>query len=187
MALTLAGADDGTIRTMLLADLRGLFAAVPPDPDADPPVIGRAARDVLFTSEILAELHGRDDRPWPEFGRQAKPITGRQLAALLKPLGIATKHDVRRGKDHGKGYRAADFADAWKRYLDPVSMGDRVTTRGNAGDLVPPIGDKAGLDVTHPTPQKASETAACHPVTDEIPLPNGDDGGDPAWPVRERF
>ncbi|MGH7091421.1 MAG: DUF3631 domain-containing protein, partial [Stellaceae bacterium] len=129
-ALTLAGADDSeTARTMLLADLRELFAAEP--------------SGVLFSAEILAALHKRDDHPWPEY-RHGKPITGRQLATLLKPVGIATNNTVRRGTDHGKGYRAADFADAWVRYLTPLSIGDTVTTRTNLGDFASPIGDKAG-------------------------------------------
>jgi hypothetical protein len=75
VALTRAGADDAeTVRTMLLADLRELFAAEP--------------SGVLFTKEILGALAKRDDRPWPKW-KAGKPITNRQLAALLKPLEIA--------------------------------------------------------------------------------------------------
>lgn len=145
VALTLAGAEDAeTMRTMLLRDLRAMFEAVPADPNADPPVIARAAREVLFTSEILDDLHKRDDRPWPEWGKASKPITSRQLAALLKPLKISTNQTVRRGADHGKGYRAADFADAFARYATRLSIGDTVTPCTNPGDFAPPTGDKAG-------------------------------------------
>jgi Protein of unknown function (DUF3631) len=106
-AVTLArdGADDAeTVRTMLLADLRGIFADEP--------------SGVLFTAKVLDRLHGREDRPWPEY-RDGRPITARQMAALLRPLGITTNQTVRRGDTTSKGYRAADLADAWSQYLPP--------------------------------------------------------------------
>jgi len=89
VTLTREDADDGeTVRTMLLADLRKLFAS--------------EASGVLFTAEILKALHARDDRPWPEY-RSGRPITARQIAALLRPLGIATNQTIRRGAERGKG------------------------------------------------------------------------------------
>ena len=101
-ALAREGAEDGeTSRTLLLRDLRALFAAEP--------------RGVLLTAEILRELHARDDRPWPEY-RGGRPITARQMAALLRPVGISAG-TVRRGGQTAKGYRAEDMADAWSRYL----------------------------------------------------------------------
>jgi hypothetical protein len=109
VALTAAGADDAeTKRTMLLADLREQF-------DAEP-------SGVLFTREILDALHGRDDRPWPEYGRTGKPITGRQVAALLKPFEIPANKTVRRGSYTDKGYRREWFDDAFARYLPSPSV-----------------------------------------------------------------
>jgi putative DNA primase/helicase len=103
--LTRDGAEDAaTFPTMLLADLRELFAAEP--------------SGVLMTAEILAALHRREDRPWPEY-RRGKPITDRQMASLLKPFRVSPG-TVRRGATTGKGYRAADLEDAWARYLPPL-------------------------------------------------------------------
>jgi len=106
--LTREHADDsGAPGIMLLVDLRELF-------DRDP-------TGVLFTRGILTALHDREDRPWGEF-RQGRQMTPRQMAELLRPYGIPTNQTVRRGAHTGKGYRAADFADAWERYLPPREL-----------------------------------------------------------------
>jgi hypothetical protein len=108
-----------SIKEMLLNDLRKLFDTPLLEPDhklideifAEPP-------DVLFTKEILEGLKARDDRPWSEW-KEGNPITGPQLAKLLKPLGIPTNTTVRRGGRDGpaaKGYRRKDFTDVFDRY-----------------------------------------------------------------------
>jgi hypothetical protein len=102
-ALTIArdGAEDGeTARTMLLADLHEMFAREP--------------SGVLFRQGILGALDARDDRPWPEW-KNGKPITGRQVAVLLKPFGVATNQTVRRGANTDKGYRREWLDDAFAR------------------------------------------------------------------------
>jgi Protein of unknown function (DUF3631) len=122
-ALALAALDDAeSTRELLLADLRALFEPVLGDAAAEPPVVGRAARDVLFTSEILEALAQMVERPWPEFGKARKPISARQVAALLQPLGVLsnTVHRGQRGSKeyrHGQGYRRADLEDPFARYL----------------------------------------------------------------------
>jgi hypothetical protein len=57
-----------------------------------------------------------EDRPWAEYGRQAKPISKNQIARLLKSFGIrpGTKRD---GKETFKGYYRSQFEDAFARYL----------------------------------------------------------------------
>lgn len=107
--------DTGALGTLLLADLRELFAA--------------AQGGVLFTSEIVLALRDREDRPWGEYHR-GQPITPYQLAALLKPFGIPTNQTVRRGERTAKGYRAKDFVDTWARYLSPPGA----VTRSQAAD-----------------------------------------------------
>lgn len=157
VSLTREGADDvDTVRTMLLADLRELFAVEP--------------SSILFSREILPALAKREDRPWPEY-RHGKPITEHQLAALLKPLKISSK-SVRRGSDTAKGYRGEDLADAWVRYLPPSSADLSVTPSQPAESL----GISATLSVTRRThvtdakPPKATESATCDGVTDAVPL-----------------
>ncbi len=72
----------------------------------------------MFTHELVAKLVDRDDRPWPEFGKKRAPITGRQVAALLEPFGIKPYKDpLRRGAEHGRGYRREDLEDVFARYL----------------------------------------------------------------------
>jgi putative DNA primase/helicase len=68
------------------------------------------------TKTLITALCMDTERPWATYAR-GEPITDRQLAKLLKPFRIisATVHppDV----PHAKGYRRADFEDAWERYL----------------------------------------------------------------------
>lgn len=104
--LTADGEDSMSAGVLLLADLRELFACEP--------------SGVLFTREILKSLHADETRPWPEW-RNGKPITERQLAALLKPHGIKPK-TVRRGIETEKGYRFDWCAGAFARYLPPQSV-----------------------------------------------------------------
>jgi hypothetical protein len=118
----------------------------------------------------LAALTKREDRPWPE-NRGGRPITARQLAALLRPFGVAPK-TVRRGRDTDKGYRATDLADAWLRYLMPSASNLSVTP----SQLTESVGfstaksDTRRADVTDPKPRKAPESATCDGVTDAAPL-----------------
>jgi putative DNA primase/helicase len=151
VALARDGADDAeTVRTMLLADLRELFAGEP--------------TGMLYSIDILRELHGREDRPWPEF-RDGRPMTARQMAALLRPLGITTNQTVRRGMTTGKGYRAADLADAWSRYLPP----DSLVTRSQVPDSLGFDGKASvttGLNVTDRGDEDPSNSTSCDRVTD---------------------
>jgi hypothetical protein len=92
--------DAQAIEVILLADLRELFVDT----------------KVLFTEEILSALRSREDRPYAEFQR-GQPITSNQLANLLKPYGIRTNKNVRRGTVTRKGFKAEEFADVFARYL----------------------------------------------------------------------
>lgn len=75
-ALALSGGDTDeteSVRTLLLGDIRDMFAAT--DDDA------------LASADITAQLGRREDRPWSEW-KVGKPITPRQIATLLRPFGI---------------------------------------------------------------------------------------------------
>lgn len=72
---------------------------------------------VITTTDLLAALAAREDRPWPEWNG-GSPITASQLARLLKPFGIRPT-TIRIGTETAKGYRFADFDDAFARYLPP--------------------------------------------------------------------
>jgi len=139
---------------MLLSDLRELFAA--------------ERSGVLFTSEILAALHAREDRPWPEY-RRGKPMTPVQLAALLKPLKILSG-SVRRGELTNKGYAAKQFADAWARYLPACAP---VTTSQplEAAAFSTVTAATSGTRVTDHFSTKPAECLACDVVTAPTTVP----------------
>jgi uncharacterized protein DUF3631 len=112
VALAVSGdVTDESVGVSLLSDLRELFDSEPIEEDSD---AGR--HEVLFSSEIVAALVKREDRPWSEF-KNGKPITTRQVAAILKGFKIRTNATVRRGTKHDKGYRREWFGDAFRRYL----------------------------------------------------------------------
>ena len=155
-ALTRKGADDNeSTRVLLLADLRELFATEP--------------SGTLFTKEILDALHKRDDRLWPEYGRASKPISGRQVADLLKPLGIPTNKTVRRGADTDKGYRREWFDDAFARYLPPQLSVTRSQMRDSAAldDFASVTSERS---VTDTILKNVSISQGCDRVTAVIPL-----------------
>lgn len=77
------------------------------------------------TSDLLTALVDRDDAPAAEWWSRAlndhdTKGPARRLATLLKPYGIEpTKWGS--GKNTVRGYRRADFDDAWSRYLPPTA------------------------------------------------------------------
>lgn len=95
--------EDGSFRVLLLEDLRDIIG----DTDRVP------------TKDILAGLHDREERPWPEWGRDRKPMTARALAAALHPYGIKPTTARINGSEPIKCYTRESFEDAWARYLEP--------------------------------------------------------------------
>ena len=68
----------------------------------------------MHTEDILPKLHEADSR-WKEYGRSEKPITDKGLARLLKGFRIKPGL-VTIGGTEKRGYRVADFDDAFNRY-----------------------------------------------------------------------
>jgi putative DNA primase/helicase len=102
-AIALSGSsDDDSPSIQLLADIRSIFQ--------------QNAVDRLPSKVLLKLLAGQPERPWAEY-RHGKPITDRQLAALLGPFEIESRTiRVLEGKPP-KGYHCEDFQDAFQRYL----------------------------------------------------------------------
>ncbi|MBV9548803.1 MAG: DUF3631 domain-containing protein [Alphaproteobacteria bacterium] len=94
-------AGDQSIGMLLLADIKSAFEDTP--------------EEALFSSEIVANLRKREDRPWPEYLHDS-PITMPQVAKLLRPFGIIPG-TVRRGDLTAKGYYRKAMVDAFDRYL----------------------------------------------------------------------
>ena len=155
-------ADETSIRVTLLGDLQGLFEG----------------HDALPSETICNRLAELDERPWGEI-RRGQPINPRRLASLLKPFSI-TPGSIRQpgSASTPKGYRGAQFAEAWASYLPGApaattpqpklavdfgvadSVADEIPKRHNA--TLPP----------HDSPQKS---AGCGVVADKTPLEEGDD------------
>lgn len=107
-ALLLTGAaeedGDGDVGVLLLADIRDLFEAL--------------GSDRLPSGDIAAALAKLEDRPWPEWGRQQKPISATGIARILRPFQVRPKRLRIEGETAGvRGYERADLEDAWERYV----------------------------------------------------------------------
>ena len=97
-----AEGDEKSVRTLLLEDIRSVLAT--------------KSVDKLSSAELVEALLAMKDRPWPELGRAAKPITQNKLAGLLKDFGIRPCN-VWVGAKPLKGYGRGQFEDAFARYL----------------------------------------------------------------------
>jgi Protein of unknown function (DUF3631) len=112
--------DTESDKVLLLAVFRDLFTT--------------AAKDRLFTADLLRALVECEKGPWGEWwGRDvaaAKPDEAPngpagKLAGFLRPFGIVPR-TVRDGERKGRGYLLSDFTDSFARYLP--SEGSAVET-----------------------------------------------------------
>lgn len=92
--------EDSSVGVMLLADIAALFSA--------------RNTDRLASEEIVKALADMEARPWPELSK-GKPITKSALARRLGRFGVKPK-TIRFETDTKKGYKLADFSDAFSRY-----------------------------------------------------------------------
>jgi putative DNA primase/helicase len=144
----------------LLADIRMIFDA--------------HDVDRIASAELVAKLVTMDDAPWSEV-RHDKPLTQPTLARLLRPFGILPG-TIR--LDHGgtpKGYKRANFKDAWTRYLgepaiEPPHRHNPQET-GTFADTEPP---QAEDDVAASNAQKPKESAGCGGVAAPEPEEEGE-------------
>ena len=102
VAEELSGETEQAIGIMLLEDAHAAFT--------------EKKVDRFSSKELCDTLNEREDRPWPEF-KNGKPLTQRQLARLLEPFGIIPGSIRTKTEKTAKGYYAAAFDDAFKRYL----------------------------------------------------------------------
>jgi hypothetical protein len=99
--LMLSGeAHDGAVGVELLKDIRLAFGN----------------DEVIRSTDLVAKLTADPERPWADW-KHGRPLAQRQLASLLAPFHvISTTVHPPGGLPHGKGYRRADFEEAWKAY-----------------------------------------------------------------------
>ena len=78
----------------------------------------------ISTADLITKLTQDDEKSWSTYNR-GKPITPRQLAKQLTAYGIKPK-TVRQKHGTPKGYDAAQFEDAFARYLaSPLNLPQR--------------------------------------------------------------
>ena len=106
-ARTLAGleaGDDGSVRILLLQDLRDLF--------------DKRKVDRLPSTDIVTVLVKMEERPWPEWGHHSrKPITPTGVARLLRPFEVRPKTIKLPDGSTSKGYLREDLSETWERYI----------------------------------------------------------------------
>lgn len=100
-----AAPDDDSHGVRLLADIREIFEDL--------------EVDKISSADLCYRLAAIEDSPWPEYGRSGKPITPPALASLLRPYKIAPGTIRLDARGTPKGYRLAQFRDAFARYLPP--------------------------------------------------------------------
>ncbi|MBR0749117.1 DUF3631 domain-containing protein [Bradyrhizobium japonicum] len=74
----------------------------------------------IRSADLVQRLVGLEGRPWAELGTGRKPLTQNRLAGLLKPLYIGPGN-VGPENSRARGYKRAQFEDAFERYLAPVA------------------------------------------------------------------
>ncbi len=142
--------DSQGIGAMLLADIRRVFA--------------EAQTGRLFSRSIVESLCAMTDRPWPEAHR-GKAITETWLARRLRDFGISSR-TIRMPNERAKGYEAADFTEAFQRYLPAgeESKRDSVTTQAGVDETGLSSRDTATAchaSETHETPATIG-LSRCH-------------------------
>ena len=98
----------------LLADLRDVFRE----------------ETALPTEQLLRRLKDLPESLWSHL--EDKPLDDRGLAASLRKYDIKPKV-IRIGAKALRGYERSDLADAWARYLPPVSTGNETGATGATG------------------------------------------------------
>ena len=93
---------DRPLELELLADIRQAFGAA----------------DRVSTAALLKALTADEERPWRRLER-GRPLDARALARRLAPFAIRPRHFRIEREEFARGYLAADFAEAFTRYLDP--------------------------------------------------------------------
>jgi Protein of unknown function (DUF3631) len=140
--------QDQSKRTMLLSDIRSVFAARP-----------YATR--IGSTELAIELGAIEGRPWAEW-RNGRPITAASLARMLAPFGIlsGTRRD---GSETFKGYLLADFEETFASYLgDQTVTPSQLNNHGHC-DALQTVTPKS--DVTLSNSQKPNKDGRCDGVT----------------------
>jgi putative DNA primase/helicase len=118
----LAGArpDDAQLE-LLLGDIRNTCGKQIEVPSAD-----------MVDALVALEAH-----PWAEMGWSSRPLTQNRLARMLKPLRIAPTM-IGPETDRKRGYKIADFSDAFDRFLGPAPDSQHAHPKGASQPYICP-------------------------------------------------
>lgn len=105
-------AEESSLNIKLLSDLRDVF--------------DDEAADFLASAKVCELLRGIDESPWGQFD-----LNPSRLGHRLREYGIKTGHNPAKTM---RGYRRADFLDAWERYVPSTKASEAVPTRPQAAD-----------------------------------------------------
>lgn len=146
-------ADEQTVSTLLLKDIKAIFDDIP--------------RDAIFSEDLITALVSMEDRPWFEW-KQGKPMTQNSLSRLLNPYKVKTK-DVRIGETVKRGYNKAAFMDSFQRYIPspspvtpPTSATTLQTSQGAASSGFQSATGNKGVALANPL--NPSQGAGCSTV-----------------------
>jgi hypothetical protein len=156
----------------LLRDIRAMFDA--------------STLDYLTSKTIIERLTADPEKPWAEWSR-GKPITEKGVAGLLHEYRIVSR-TVGPRDARTKGYRKADFADAWQRYVTPAAEN---AERGPDSDPVPftrspPCNDYTSAEKTA-VHGEGCEREKNGRNSNEINAVNGRTGATAPWGPFSRF
>jgi putative DNA primase/helicase len=118
-AAVAARAEQST-REKLLADIRWILDGKPEERDGKT-VTEYGPVDRMSSADLADHLSKIDGRPWGEW-KAGRPISPAALARQLGAFGILSGTIRLDGGHTLKGYKRADFSDAFERYLVPHSV-----------------------------------------------------------------
>ena len=150
LALSTADEDADTLGVQLLASVHAVFGSI--------------KTETIWTEDLLHHLYAMSEAPWGEYGRQRKPITARQLGALLKPFGIVAGQ-VWKEETNKRGYTSEEFSQVWRRYLSASPLEATETAR-----FINFPSARNDQPLADGNPPKAAETASSSTLADSDPL-----------------
>lgn len=139
--------DDDSCGVKLLRDIRAIFV--------------KKVVDRLSSAELVEALVTRDESTWADW--YGRPLDQARVARLLRSYRVRPK-TIRFGASTLRGYEAADFADAWSRYLDTPTEPDPADTTV-IGAPTTLVQAQAAVSVTRNSPETA-DARAHHIVAD---------------------
>jgi hypothetical protein len=85
-------------------------------------VFDRTGKDALFTTRLISELASLEESQWTGLTSSSRG-GGMTIGRLLSRYTVEPRR-IRIGERTGRGYRRADFAEAWRRYPPPIAGSD---------------------------------------------------------------